>query len=133
MPAGDRFVEVPAELLAKFLESKGFERGVFGREVVYRRRHDKDPSFVVCVYTSISANGATQARGLGQDAIRVTAYQELSPDGTSTRGVAKCQRVYRTGTVQGVLERTYGRMREAYAVCNQRIAGDAHRRVWGQR
>lgn len=121
MPTGDRFVEVPAELLEKFLASKGFERGTYGREVVYRRRHDRDPSYVVVVYTSIPINGA-QTRGLGEDAIRVSAFQEIGGDGSNTRGVAKCQRVYRTGTVQGVLERTYERMREAYAVCNRRIA-----------
>lgn len=121
MPTGDRFVEVPADLLSKFLESKGFERGIHGREVVYRRRHDRDPSYVVVVYTSIPVNGG-QTRGLGEDAIRVSAFQEIGADGSNTRGVAKCQRVYRTGTVQGVLERTYERMREAYSVCNKRIA-----------
>ena len=133
MPTGDRFVEVPAQLLETFLTNKGFERGVFGREVVYRRRHDRDPSYVVCVYTSISANGATQARGLGQDAIRVTAFQELGGDGSNTRGVAKCQRVYRTGTAQGVLERTYLRMREAYAVCSKRIEQHQGPRHYGGR
>jgi len=128
MPTGDRFVEVPAELLEKFLAAKGFERGVFGREIVYRRKHDNDPSFVVCVYTSIAVN-ASEARGLGQDAIRVSAYQVVGSDESNTRGVAKCQRVYRTGTVQGVLERTYERMREAYAVCNREISKRAQRRV----
>jgi hypothetical protein len=121
MPTGDRFVEVPRELFEKFLESKGFDRGVHGREIVYRRKHDRDPSYIVCVYTSIPVSGPV-TRGLGADAIRVTAYQIIGADGTNTRGIAKCQRVYRTGTVEGVLKRIYERMREAYAVCNKRIA-----------
>lgn len=119
MPTGDRFVHVPAERLEGFLAAKGFERGVFGREVVYRRRHERDPRFVVCVYTSIR-EGASSARGLGEDAIRVTAFEEL--EGGRTRGIAKCQRVFRTGSVEKILERILERAREAYAVCNRRIA-----------
>lgn len=129
MPAGDRFVEVPADAMFSFLESKGFTRSDPGlrsrREIVYERAHAKDTRFKVLVYTSIAA-GCTRARGLGADAIRVCAIFE-DPNGhphsrAGSRGVAKTKRVFRTGTVNGVLERMIERAREAYAVCNQQIS-----------
>lgn len=120
MGIGDRFVEVPAATLEAFLQAKGFERTLRRSEVVYVRKHHRDPRYIVSVFTSIT-NGASRARGLGQDAIRVSAFMELGEG--RTRGIAKAQRVYRTGSVDGILERLYQRMRDAYAVCNQRING----------
>lgn len=121
MPAGDRYVEVPSGRFEDFLRGKGFERTVRRGEVVYLRRHHRDSRYVVAVYTTIS-DGAARARPIGKDAIKVSAFMFVDPaDPIRTRGIAKCQRVFRTGTVEGVLERVYMRMREAYAVCNQRI------------
>lgn len=119
MPAGDRYVEVPAERMIEFLKSKGFvlARNRSRREVVYERSHDKDPGYRVVVYTSISAGNA-KARKLGADAIRVCAIYE---DVGRSFGVAKLPRVFRTGSVDAVLARTLERMRDAYARCTQRI------------
>jgi hypothetical protein len=120
---GDRFVVVPAEAMFRFLEGKGFIRtsGVSRREVVYERRHHVDPRYVVLVYTSIAA-GQNTARRRGGDAIRVVAIREGDRErGETNRGVAKTKRVFRTGTVEGVLARTLERMREAYAAINERV------------
>lgn len=111
-------VLVPAEQLFAFLASKGFaERQQRGVEIVYERRHDRDPRYRVLVYTSVR-RGASAARAVGKDAIRVCA---IFDDGQRSFGVAKLPRVHRTGTVDGVLERVIDRSREAYAACNQRI------------
>lgn len=121
MPAGDRYVEVPAEAMFEFLRSKGFFLAPVHRsrrEIVYERSNHIDARYKVLVYTSI-AQGNARARKLGADAIRVVAIWD---DGRSTRGVAKTKRVFRTGTVEGVLARVHERMREAYAVCNRRIS-----------
>ena len=121
MPAGDRFVPVPAEAMFSFLEGKGFRRseGRSRSEVVFERAHHKDPRFKVLVYTSCSA-AASRARKRGADAIRVVAiFEEPGHRGT---GVAKTPRVFRTGSVEGVLERVLERARACYAVCNKRVA-----------
>lgn len=117
MPAGDRFVEVPAEVMFAFLESKGFKR-VTNRshvEVVYELEHIADTRYKVVVYTSIAA-GSTTARKLGADAIRVVALYE--PGNERRTEARSMKRVFRTGTVEGVLERTLERMREAYKMCS---------------
>jgi hypothetical protein len=112
-----RFVNVPADVMRAFLESKGFEpvTNRSKREVVYERPHARDTRFKVLVYTSI-ANGSTTARKVGADAIRVVALFE--PGGEQQPQARKFKRVFRTGTVEGVLDRTLERMREAYAKCN---------------
>jgi hypothetical protein len=120
MPAGDRSVVVPAAVLEEFLRSKGFERSVWRGEVVYAKRHEKDRRFVVSVYTTIS-DGSTRTRRLGEDSIKVSVFMYVDEATGRTRGVAKQARVFRTGTVEGVLERVYERMRAAYAACNDRI------------
>lgn len=125
MPAGDRFIDLPAEAMFAFLESKGFEvASNYSRsEVVYARRHDRDKRFVILVYTGIAPTSqytgeSFGSRGCGEDAIRVV---PLFEQGYVTRGLMKTKRVYRTGSVEKILERTLERMREAYAVCNERI------------
>jgi hypothetical protein len=118
MPAGDRYVEVPAEAMFAFLQSKGFSRREDrSSEIVYERAHAHDSRFKVLVYTSISKY-ASRARSLGGDAIRVVAIFE---DSTRSYGIAKMPRVFRTGSVEKVLERTIERAREAYAVCNMKL------------
>lgn len=131
MPVGDRFVQIPSATLFAFLESKGFVQSPEGkrsyREVVYERAHHKDARYKVLVFTSIAA-GATNARKLGADAIRVVALFERAPDkdGWTYSEARKQKRVFRTGTVEGVLERMYERMREAYAKCNDAVARRVH-------
>lgn len=121
MPEGDRYVEVPAEALFSFLAGKGFERSTMRREVVFVRRHHADPRYSVLVYTSVR-EGASSARKLGADAIRVCAIFTPGNLRERPRGVAKLPKVLRTGSVEAVLERVLGRMREAYSVCNRRAA-----------
>lgn len=111
------YVEVPRQALEDFLQSKGFVRGVQRSEVVYDRKHHICPHVTVRVYTSLR-DGAEQARACGKDAIRVVAFRR-TPDGNGDRGVAKAQRVFRTGTVEKVLARLYERMREIYGVANR--------------
>jgi hypothetical protein len=126
MPAGDRSVVVPAAVLETFLQSKGFERSVWRGEVVYVKRHEKDRRFVVSVYTTIS-DGSTRTRRLGEDSIKVSAFMYLDEATGRTRGVSKQTRIFRTGTVEGVLERILERARAAYAACNERIKASAPR------
>lgn len=110
-------VVVPAEAILAFLKSKGFtERDamkVRGNEIVYERAHKADSRYKVLIYTSVR-RGATVARGIGKDAIRVCAIFE---QGSESRGICKLPRVHRTGTVDGVLARVIERAREAYQKC----------------
>jgi len=131
MPAGDRYVEIPAETFFAFLEGKGFfrETGRSRREVVYGRAHARDPRYRVLVYTSVAAGNA-RARKLGADAIRVVAIFDSPGPWGAARGVFKGKRVFRTGTVDGVLLRVLERAREAYGVCNERVK-EARRRGGG--
>jgi hypothetical protein len=116
MAKGDRYVHVPADVLEAFLQSKGFVRTVRFHEVVYMRAHAGDNAYRVLVYTSIR-DGAMNARGLGQDAIRVCAVKDVG--GGRTVGIAKLPRVYRTGSVEDVFARMLVRMREAYDRCSK--------------
>lgn len=132
MPAGDRYIQVPSATLFAFLESKGFVQSPpgkrSGREVVYERTHHKDPRYKVLVYTSIAVGSAT-VRKLGADAIRIVALFERETDSSKLGAhsdARKLKRVFRTGTVEGVLQRMYDRMREAYAKCNDAIARRVH-------
>lgn len=111
------FVNLTAEDFEKFFSNKGFEKTTVGNEIVYTRRHHKDSRYTIKVYTTLRI-GAHNVRNVGEDAIRVCA---VFVNGSFSRGAAKTKRVYRTGTVEGVLERTLNRMREAYEVCNEQI------------
>jgi hypothetical protein len=124
MPRG--YVEISREKLENFLQACGFGRRTSGKEVVYVRHNHHYHSVVVKVYTSLPSGGGN-ARGAGQDAIRVAvAYESEIPylDKTSF-GIYKAKRVFRTGTEQDVLDRLYERMREAYTFSN-----DWLRRNW---
>lgn len=120
MPKGDRYVDVSREALEGLLQGAGFERYVQGAEVVYRRRHHRDPTMWVKVYTSL-AKDASVARGCGEDAIRVVLVFENPRTGASGC-LYKCPRVYRTGSEQKVLDRLLERMREAYGAGGKRVA-----------
>ena len=113
-----RYVEIPAAALFARLRAAGFtEAERPGAEVVYERKHDRDPRFKILVYTSCR-HGSFVARAKDADAIRVCA---VFVDGFVSRGVAKLPKVLRTGSVEATLERVIERAREAYAVCNERI------------
>lgn len=84
-------------------------------EAVYSRVVEgTDGKISVLVYTSIAmGRRGPEVRTCGQDAIRVCAVYSTQDGGE--RGIAKATaRVYRTGTVTDIVDRTYGRMREVY-------------------
>jgi hypothetical protein len=84
-------------------------------EEVYERAHDRDKRYTIKVYSSIQ-RGASGVRGCGADAIRVVALLNASG---RVYPIFKSSRVYRTGSVEAVLDRMIERAREAYSVCNQ--------------
>lgn len=102
--------------LRKMIEAAGFTldrartRGelVFSRRVTMRDGTEMQHTDVV-VYTTI--DGA-EVRELGTDAIRVCVVYKQ--EGKPGRGLAKERRVFRTGTIEGIVERTQGRMRDAW-------------------
>ena len=111
-----RFVDVPASAIRERLAAAGFcllpaTRG----EEVYERAHDKDGRYTVKVYSSVQ-RGAQGARKCGADAIRVVA---LLTTPAKVYPIFKSARVYRTGSVDAVLERMIERARQAYATCNE--------------
>ena len=115
------FVIVPADYLRAKLAGLGFMK-VAGswREEVYERRHHRDARYCVRVYTTIPV-GSANACACGRDAIRVVALVEVQPG--QHRGVYKAKRIFRTGTVEGVLERMTERLREAYGFVNETLKG----------
>jgi hypothetical protein len=109
------FVEVPASAIRQRLEGAGFRLlpDTHGEEV-YAREHEKDARYTIKIYSSIREGGI---RKCGADAIRVVAL--LIIPGGKTYPIFKSTRVYRTGTVDGVLDRMMERAREAYATCSE--------------
>jgi hypothetical protein len=114
--------------LRKMLHEAGFEPDQYASsagsanrsgELVYRRRvifsnGTELPHTDVLVYTTIQGN---EVRSKDADAIRVcTVYRP--PQGRG-RGLTKDARVFRTGTIEGVVERTKERMRNAWAAAKQ--------------
>lgn len=118
------YIQIPRDRLEALLTGAGFQPDRAGRELVYRRAHDKDGRLSIAVYTSI-ATFAGSARGCGKDAIRVVALFTWlhQASGEQRRKNLYKARVYRVNSVEGVLERTLGKMREAYASCNEFLKG----------
>jgi hypothetical protein len=121
-----RFVQVPAAAIRERLAAAGFGliTAASGEEI-YSRSHDRNSRYAVKVYSSIQ-RGADEARGCGEDAIRVVAIHysgSVGPNGEwlydTARAICEATRVLRTGTVDGVLDRMIERAREAYAACNK--------------
>jgi len=110
-----RFVQVPATSIRERLVGAGFRLlpAAVGEEV-YERTHGRDARYSIKVYSSIR-RGADEARGCGKDAIRVVA---LLTTPNKVYPIFKSARVYRTGSVEAVLDRMIERAREAYAACN---------------
>ncbi len=114
------YVEVPSAALFARLEEAGFTRGIMGREVTYTRAHAKDARLSVVVYTS-AAEGAQDARGCGEDAIRVVAaftWLHRASNEQRRKNLFKAK-VLRVTSIEGVLQRTIEKAREAYAACNE--------------
>lgn len=117
-----RFVEVPAPAIRERLSAAGFHLLPAARgEEVYERAHDKEPIYTVKVYSSIQ-RGADNAKKCGADAIRVVAIL-TAPGSGKTYPIFKSARVYRTGSVEAVLDRMMERARAAYARCNEHRKG----------
>ncbi len=114
------FVEVPSARLFALLEGAGFTRGISGNEVTYTRRHDRDARLSVVVYTS-AAQGAEDARGCGEDAIRVVGLFSWvhGPTRELRRKNLYKAKVLRVTSIDGVLQRTIEKAREAYQACNE--------------
>jgi len=111
--------DLAVKLQCKLLESgferdKTLERGPEHiREHVYARKVNAD--IYVAVYTSCSGHrGIISARNKGKDAIRVTTVYKTK-DGRQ-RGLGKQRRVFRTGKIDDIVERTVERAREAWKV-----------------
>jgi hypothetical protein len=101
-----------ASELQRMLTDAGFsQRGakVAANEEIWMRLHHRDPRVRVVVYTTIEDGSV---RAVGTDAIRVVAQFD---NGISRpKPMHKNKRVFRTGTIEGIVERTYQRMRDAY-------------------
>jgi hypothetical protein len=112
------YIAVPTETLVAHLESMGFSKDAVarGREVTYSIAHKREPRLRVVVYTSVR-EGEAQVRARGKDAIR-TCLVWTAENGKTT-GVTKAKRVFRTGTVEGVLARLRERAREMYGAANR--------------
>lgn len=118
--AGSRYVEVSRKAMMDAMDRAGFTPDSSGGELIYTRRHKVDPTMVVKVYTSMPAYDHGGARGVGEDAIRVVLIFDNPRTGRSG-GLYKASRVYRTGSEEGVIERTLERARECYAEANRRV------------
>lgn len=114
------YVKIDREVFCQALESKGFkpDPSAVG-ELVYQFQHKFDPTMYVKVFTSLPLH-AGNGRPVGQDAIRVLLIFSNTRTGKSGK-LFSTPRVYRTGTQEGVIERTLERARDAYAAANKRI------------
>ena len=107
------YVEIPAQSIFEQMEEIGFSRFIHGNEIVYTREHNAYPGLFIILYTSIK-EGETSARDCGKDAIRVVT---LFKKGEKEYAIGKFAKIYRTGSVESVLDRIIGRCREAYHHC----------------
>lgn len=111
---GSRYVAVPREAFEAFFAEREFVAGEAYGELTFERQvscQTAGPVKVV-VYTTVPAGGG-RARPAGKDAIRVSVV--FCDCHGRRHGVSSETKVLRTGTVEGVLERLLGRMREAWA------------------
>lgn len=113
--AGERRCDVDSASLETFLVSKGFVPTTQNNEIVYCRKHDREPRLVIKIYSSIRI-GADIARPVGKDAIRVVA---LFCAPAKVYPIFKSARVYRTGSQEKVHDRVLERSRAAYRRCNE--------------
>lgn len=119
-----RYIEVPAGDFHLFLTGRGFVQGARGGERIYKRTGKMDkggnPLLSIIVFSSIAIS-ADEARKVGEDAIRTVLIARVHINGQEQEWpLHKCKRVYRTGTVAGVLERTWERIEECAKVAGTR-------------
>lgn len=103
------YVSVPTENLDNLLLARGFTPATVGSERIYTRTSKTNPALRIVVYSSVR-QGEEKARKVGKDAIRVvllgkTPHREWC--------LAKTTRINRTGTIEGVLDRVWDRIKEA--------------------
>jgi len=114
----NKFVEIDRNQFCNALEAKGFtpDPEAYG-ELVYVRQHHVDPTMFVKIYTSMPIHsGDTRAKGT--DAIRVML---IFKNAYRSGCLHKTTRVNRAGSAKAVIDRTFDRAREAYAVANKRL------------
>jgi hypothetical protein len=104
------FVSVPVASLDALLLTRNFTVETVGAERVYTRAGKLNPLLRIAVYSS-ATEGATLARGCGEDAIRVVLLGKVSQDREWC--LRKTTRIHRTGTVEKVLDRVLDRVKEA--------------------
>ena len=113
---GDR--KLLASSLEGMLERSGFRLRTADRndEIVYYRDIEGSERMAVFVYTTLDKYDDALPRPCGEDSIKVcTVYYSESQN--KWRGIAKGERrVYRTGAIEEILDRTLERMRECYQV-----------------
>ena len=118
-----RFVTIDRDVFCKALESWGFSVDEVStekcHELIYRRQHHLDPTMFIKVCTSLPAKRG-DTRKNGSDSIKIML---IFDNGKRSGCLYKATRVFRTGTEEGVIERTLDRAREAYKVGNQRARG----------
>jgi len=104
------------ELLTR-LDSAGFIREAAQpgtKELVFSRPHKKQGIRVVVYTTIVEERGVPQVREHGADAIRACALYTTRDGGT--RPVAKADhRVFRTGEIDAIADRTIQRLRDVWA------------------
>ena len=108
------YVEVTREDFEAQMTEMGFDRiDVSGTgELVYERKIP-NTKFGVRILSSISKHTGV-SRDVGADAIRVTLW-----DYNKDKPIKIEKRVHRTGTVEGVLQRTRDRAREIWGECSK--------------
>lgn len=116
--------EIGFKLSGDRTRDPGREYGGFkGKEDVYVFQHRKDPGLEVQVFTSVTAGGSVRAKGA--DAIRVCLIykNKAKQQGTESEearqyDLGSACRVYRTGEIDNIVERTVERAREMYKAAN---------------
>jgi hypothetical protein len=113
-----RYVEVPREVFEAAMTEAGFKEEGKRGQLMFVRRHHRNPELMVKIYSSIPRN-ASEARDCGEDSIVVCAVYE-PPFPQRSRPLYR-QRVFRVTSPEGVMERTLERAREAYGTLNEAI------------
>lgn len=102
---GSRYIQVPSEAIHSWAKSKNMVQTTEGNEIVYVARSGQR---VIKFYTSIRV-GNTVVRDCGKDAIRFVLRAYAGVDFNTKKKLAFTigdePRVYRTGTIDGVLSR----------------------------
>jgi len=114
------YITVPLQAFEdQFCGAAGFQKTTAYGEVVLVRRHDKTPDLVVKIYTSVPVEGS-RARSCGEDSIKIVAGRTFERAwGPAGFQCLYRQRVFRVTSVEGVMDRTTKKAREAYQACNE--------------